>query len=391
MLLAGKGEIETRLGRTRYFVAPLGPPLRRLSVITFVPAPETPYAVRTLAGSVALLTALLIGAAVLVTIALTRAVQADVDHMQQRIVEMASTEAKPAGEPIPIRAIDQTAVLATAFNVLVERFAEAERAYQRDLSQALAYDRERAEFLAALSHELRTPLNAILGFADVLLSEVDGPLSTENRESLTVIRSSGQHLRALIDDILDLSALESGELHLSFQNINVFAVATEVVREARATVKSRPLAVQMAGDPVTAWADARRLRQILTNVVGNAIKFTQQGFVMVHVEARGDEVVLVTVEDTGPGIAPDDVSAIFDEFHQSGESSARRVGTGLGLAITRRLVAMHHGALWVDSVLGEGSRFMIALPAKPDRWVERTGGEQLRISHIPSAPPERTS
>jgi signal transduction histidine kinase len=389
LLVEGEGQTLTRLGRTRYFAAPLGPPLRQLSVVTFVPAPHTPYAVRTLANSVAMLTALLVGAAALAAFALARAVHADVSYMRQRVAEMASAEAKPTGEPIPVRAVDQTGILTLAFNRLVQRFTRAEQAYQRDLSRALAYDRDRSEFLAALSHELRTPLNAILGFAEVLLSEVDGPLSAESRENLTVIRSSGEHLRSLIDDILDLSAIESGELRLSCEKISVYAIAANVVREAKVTAQSRPLAVQVTGEPVTAWADARRVRQILSNVVGNAVKFTERGSVLVHVSAPRPEVVLITVTDTGPGIAPEDQAAIFDEYRQTGEFQARQAGTGLGLAISRRLVGMHNGAIWVESSLGEGSRFSIALPTEPGLVVEHASGQQTRISRVPE--PSRES
>ena len=217
---------------------------------------------------------------------------------------------------------------------------------------------------------------------------MDGPLSEESRESLEVVRKSGGHLRSLIDDILDLSALESGELHLTCQNINIFAIAAEVVREAKVTVQSQPLVVQLAGEPITTWADARRIRQILGNVVGNAVKFTRRGSVLVHVSAPREEVVLITVTDTGPGIAPADQAAIFDEYRQSGERRARRVGTGLGLSITRRLVTMHHGVIWVDSRLGEGSRFCIALPREPGLQVERGAGDETRVSRIPDRPSE---
>src|SRR5207247_8401861 len=130
------------------------------------------------------------------------------------IVEMAREGAGPSGKSVAVRDTDQVGILTSAFNSLVERFTAAEHAYQHDLAGALAFDRDRSAFLAALSHELRTPLNAILGFADVLLAEVDGPLSDEARENLTVLRRSADHLRVLIHDILGLSALESGELRL---------------------------------------------------------------------------------------------------------------------------------------------------------------------------------
>jgi signal transduction histidine kinase len=211
---------------------------------------------------------------------------------------------------------------------------------------------------------LRTPLNAILGFTDVLLSEVDGPLSADARESLRVVRTSGDHLRSLIDDILDLSALESGELRLSRRDVDVYAIAGEVVREARVTVQDKPLVVELQGESIAAWADPLRVRQIIGNIVGNAVKFTALGRVLVRVGTRGS-YASVEVSDTGTGIAPGEQAAIFEDFRQAGDASARRVGTGLGLAITRRLVQMHGGSIELVSELGKGSRFTVLLPSEP--------------------------
>jgi len=221
--------------------------------------------------------------------------------------------------------------------------------------------------LAALSHELRTPLNAILGFADVLLAEVDGPLTEDARENLSVIRSSGDHLRALIDDILDLSALESGELRLSSRAIDVYPIAQEVVREAGIAASAKGLTLELSGKPAVAFADPRRVRQIIGNVVGNAIKFTSKGSVTVRVDPR-DGGVSIAIADTGPGIAPKDHEAIFREYFQTGDARRQRVGTGLGLAISRRLVQMHRGFIDLRSQLGRGSLFTIVLPsqAPPD-------------------------
>jgi signal transduction histidine kinase len=251
--------------------------------------------------------------------------------------------------------------LTAAFNVLVTRFAAAERTYRADLAQATDMDKERSEFLAGLSHELRTPLNAILGFAHVLESEVDGPLSDEARESLEIIRTSGEHLRQLIDDILELSALETGTLQLSRSPIDVHQVAEEVVREATATVANKPLTLEVEGtNGLYAFSDKRRVRQILTNLVSNATKFTTRGSVTVRVDARGSFVVL-TVKDTGPGIPREQTAAIFEEYRQLGDARARG-GTGLGLAITKRLVLMHGGTIDVISEMGRGSTFTVTLP-----------------------------
>jgi signal transduction histidine kinase len=362
LLVEGEGEAATTLGRSRYFAAPVAA-TEPLSVVAFVVAPQSPFAGGSLAVSVALLATLLVGAAALVALSLARDVYSDVTFVERRIVEMAQEGADPAGKPVPVRSVDQVGLLAASFNVLVDRFAAAEEAYGQDLTGAQNYDKERSDFLAALSHELRTPLNAILGFADVLLAEVDGPLTDDARESLEVIRSSGEHLRALIDDILDLSALESGELRLSSRMVDVYPIVQEVVREAGIAASAKGLTLELSGKPAVAYADPRRVRQIIGNVVGNAIKFTSRGSVKVRVDPR-DGGVSIAIADTGPGIAAKDHEAIFREFFQTGDVRRQRVGTGLGLAITRRLVQMHRGFIDLRSQLGRGSLFTVVLPSQ---------------------------
>ena len=196
---------------------------------------------------------------------------------------MAREEGDSVGTAIPVRSADQVGVLTNAFNVLVDRFAAAEHAYRQDLAGALAYDRDRSAFLAALSHELRTPLNAILGFTEVLLAEVDGPLSAEARENLMVVRTSGEHLRSLIGDILDL--VGAGIRRAPAQPPPRGRVRHRGRSRARSalTAQEKPIEVKLDGGSATAWADPRRIRQILGNVIGNAIKFTSEGYVSVHV------------------------------------------------------------------------------------------------------------
>ena len=361
-LLAGAGEFHTLLGRTRFAVTPLGPPVRHLSVIAFVPAPLYPPEARGLFKAIAMLTALLVGAAAAVAYVFGKDVRGDVIYVQHRIAAMAEGDTGPAGAPIPVRAVDQVGVLTSAFNLLVARFTAAERSYRQDLTLASTLDGERAAFLAALSHELRTPLNSILGFADVLLGEVDGRLDKDARENLEVIRASASHLRSLIDDILDLSALESGGLTLQREPVDVYAVAQAVVREAGPAAAAKGLDVSIVGrSGLIADADPRRLRQVLGNVIGNAVKFTRKGCVTVYVERVDGQIAVHTV-DTGPGIAEAERTAIFEEFRQAGDASTHRAGTGLGLAIARRLVQMHGGGIEVESTAGRGSRFTVTFP-----------------------------
>jgi signal transduction histidine kinase len=248
-----------------------------------------------------------------------------------------------------------------AFNELVQRFTEAESSYRADLQLALSIERDKSAFLAALSHELKTPLNVILGFADVLLTEVEGPLSEEARECLTTMRGSGLHLKALIKDILDLSALESGELTLAREMTDVYAIASNVVAEHKVTALEKNLELRLTGEMALAWADPLRVRQIVGNLVSNALKFTQRGNVEIKIEPRGTDTAIV-VTDTGPGIAMRDQQSVFDDFSQVGDIKARGAGTGLGLAITRRLVRMHGGKISLTSELGKGASFTVLLP-----------------------------
>ncbi len=360
---SARGALTTDVGRVHYTTSRVGDGSRLVAAL--VTAPEVPFASSSLVSSLAAFATLLVAAAGFVAWALARDVHGDVMFVRTRIVDMARENNVLEGEPIPVRTIDQVGRLTSSFNVLLERFEAAERAYRHDLAGANAFDRDRSEFLAALSHELRTPLNAILGFTDVLLSEVDGPLSDEARENLVIVRTSGDHLRSLIDDILALSAIESGELRLSRESADVAAIARDVVAESRVTASQKGLDLELdappSGQAVTAYVDARRLRQVLGNVVSNAIKFTREGHVNVALVEQAEQILFI-VSDTGPGIARDALSRIFDEYQQSGSATAQRSGTGLGLAITRRLVQMHGGTVRVESELGQGARFYITLP-----------------------------
>ena len=381
ILQAREGETRTALGRAWFVARPVGKGKGSLAVVTFVAAPRPPPGSIALVNGVIALTILLLGIAVAVALAYTKSARDDVDYVRRRIVDMARADEGPAGEPVPIRSLDQVGVLTAAFNLLVLRFSAAERSYRADLRQAAEGARERSAFLAGLSHELRTPLNAILGFTHVLESEVDGPLSDDAKESLLVIKTSGEHLKHLIDDVLDLSALETGQLKLAKRRVDVRELAEEVVREARATVRDKPVGLTVTGQAgLFANGDPRRVRQVLTNLITNAIKATTEGWVEVKIDGRLGYVGLV-VSDTGAGISPEDTKAIFQAYRQAGTLRSRRGGTGLGLSIAQRLVEMHGGTIEVESQLGVGSTFTVWLPrldsaeaqetSKPDYTVPR--------------------
>jgi signal transduction histidine kinase len=379
ILAMTRGEAITGLGRTRFAARPLEgktDPQGRI-VVAFVREPTEPEGAPALISALLALTTLLVGVAATVAYLVARDANTDVGFVTHRVQGMARVRSEPTGEPVPVRTMDEVGALTSSFNELVGRFGAAERSYHYDLERARAADRDRAAFLAAVSHELRSPLNAILGFADVLMTDVDGPLSATAREEVEQIRGSGQHLADLINDILEFSAIESGTLKLQRSRVDLLQIARDVVREAAVIVGDKPISLRLEPDgqdgqeapPVYARADPRRVRQILTNLVGNAIKFTQQGEVVVTATRDGYHAC-IRVRDTGPGISPAERAVIFEEYKQAGEERARRRGTGLGLAIARRLVLMHGGTIRVESELGMGSTFFVSLPA----WYEREGG-----------------
>lgn len=372
LLVEAEGLSDSSLGRSWFTASPLSTPLEHLSVLAFVRAPTPAEGTLTMVQAVALLTTLLLGVALAVAYALIRNARDDVVFVRNRLRRMAQplkgasrpqgSTATSARKPVPIRSLDQVGQLTAALNVLVTRFDAAERTYRADLKHVADLDEERSLFLAGLSHELRTPLNAILGFTHLLESEADGPLTEDAKEALAVIRTSGEHLRTLIDDILDLSAMETGQLHLDRVEVDIRALAEEVVREAWGTIKDRPVSLTVEGAS-EAWvnADPRRLRQVLTNLVSNALKFTARGAVGVRVDEAPHEVT-VRVSDSGRGIPADLVDTIFRAYRQVSDATDRRAGAGLGLAIARRLIVLHGGAIEVTSKLDRGSTFTIRLP-----------------------------
>jgi signal transduction histidine kinase len=237
----------------------------------------------------------------------------------------------------------------------------------RQLQQASEH---KSQFLANMSHELRTPLNAILGYTELLVDGIYGELPQKPRGVLDRVLENGRNLLALINDVLDLAKIEAGQFMLSLDTYEIARLVRNVVEALQplAHGKGLSLVATVADDMPAGYGDSRRLRQVLINLVGNAIKFTDAGEVEINV-AAADGRLDVAVRDTGPGIAPGDQEKIFEEFQQVDNSSTRRKGgTGLGLAISRRIVKMHGGHLSVVSTPGRGSTFHIDIPVrfKPD-------------------------
>jgi signal transduction histidine kinase len=220
-----------------------------------------------------------------------------------------------------------------------------------------------------MSHELRTPLNAILGYTELILDNIYGEVSEKVRDVLACLEKSGRHLLVLINDILDLSKIEAGQLALSLSEYSMTDLVQTVLTgvQSLAAEKRLSLKTTVAPDLPLGHGDERRLNQVLLNLVGNAIKFTEAGEILVEVKAL-DRAFLVTVSDTGPGVLRSDQAKIFEEFHQADSSSTRKKGgTGLGLSISKRIVEMHGGRIWVESSPGKGSTFSFTIPIRTDR------------------------
>jgi signal transduction histidine kinase len=227
-------------------------------------------------------------------------------------------------------------------------------------------DHLKSSFLANMSHELRTPLNSILGFTQVILEGLDGPLTEDMEMDLGLIEKNGQHLLNLINEVLDMAKIESGRISLSMEPVNLSDMLSDVLSTSSPLVKGDVELVNdcQIPDNMQIFADAVRLRQMLLNIIGNALKFTEQGSVRVETE-QIDEKVQIRIVDTGIGIPPDKLESVFEAFSQVDTSTTRKVGgTGLGLPISRRLAEMHGGWLWAESqgVSGEGSTFYLDLP-----------------------------
>jgi signal transduction histidine kinase len=269
----------------------------------------------------------------------------EVDPFSERAAELLTTFATQAA--IAIRNVDLV-------HALQARTAELEVA-----------GRHKSEFLASMSHELRTPLNAVIGFSEVLLERMFGDLNERQDEYLRDIWSSGKHLLELLNEILDLSKVEAGQMVLDLTEFSLqeaLGHGVALVRE-RAAQHSIRLSLEVAPGVGPVLADELRIKQVIVNLLSNAVKFTPDGGqVDVRAYTEGDEV-LVTVADTGTGVAAEDRERIFESFQQGGRRASTTEGTGLGLTLSKRIVELHSGRIWVDSELGAGSTFGFAIPA----------------------------
>jgi signal transduction histidine kinase len=229
--------------------------------------------------------------------------------------------------------------------------------------------RHKSQFLANMSHELRTPLNAILGYAELVLDGIYGDAPEKMRNVLERIQTNGKHLLGLINDVLDLSKIEAGQLTLTLNDYSIKDMMHGVFVAVEPLAGNKKLNFKLEVPPnlPPAHGDERRLSQVLLNLVGNAIKFTDTGEVAMKASAANGSYT-IAVADTGPGIAEADQAKIFEEFQQSESTHTKaKGGTGLGLAIAKRIVEMHGGRLWVESAVGNGSTFLFTVPLRAEQ------------------------
>jgi signal transduction histidine kinase len=243
---------------------------------------------------------------------------------------------------------------------VIERTSELQKAWEA----AESADRLKSAFLATMSHELRTPLNSIIGFTGILLQELVGSLNPEQKKQLGMVRNSSSHLLDLINDVLDISKIEAGQLQVAHELIDLKAIVEKTIQGVQplAQKKGLDLVCEVPVDLPPLLSDRRRVEQILMNLLSNAIKFTEVGRVHLSV-FHSESAIRIAVTDTGIGLSPEDITHLFIPFSQIDTGLTRKYeGTGLGLSICKRLTELLGGQIWVDSALGQGSTFIVQLP-----------------------------
>lgn len=360
----------------------------RAAEITGERIAEREKALRTqLLGILIAIIAAIIALGILLSINLTRpikALQAGArriadGHLDQRIP---STERDEIGQLVEL--------FNTMTDALQQKMGELEHHVRRydDLERQVAHrteelraaldraqlaDRRKSSFLAAISHELRTPLNAIIGFSAVLLDDPAEPLSPTQHEDIQSINRNGRFLLHLINEVLDLAKIEAGYLALDRTPVQLDTVIAEVIDTIQVLMRGRGILLRTALPPdlPAVYADVNRLRQILLNLISNAVKFTEQGSITVRAFYQAElQTVAVSIRDTGIGIPSDQLERIFDEFRQVHSKQSPSRGTGLGLAITKKLIEAHHGHITVESSVGQGCTFTFTLPINPTSTLE---------------------
>ncbi len=261
--------------------------------------------------------------------------------------------------------------LSSQVAALEVELARTRQELQETARQLREADKVKSEFIATVSHELRTPLNSIIGFAKLLLNQKLGPLNEIQQTDLSIIYNSAKHLLGLVNDILDLSKIEAGKIRLDVDWVTVEEIVVGVLASTYILIEGKPIELKEEIEPhlPQVYVDRGRIRQVVLNIVSNAAKFTDAGSITLRIRKttqKGRDYVVFSVKDTGIGIAPENVTKVFEAFRQIDSSTARRAeGTGLGMPISRRLVELHGGELWLESQLGQGSVFSFTIPVVP--------------------------
>ncbi len=322
-----------------------------------------------------------------------------VNKFIRRPVEGLAEKAKRFAEgdmsaSVEIKTEDEIGILGRTFNYMVERVSSSSKRLEEEIERKTALlnertrllgllerankelrelDRLKSTFLANMSHELRTPMNAIIGYTELLLDRVDGPINEEQEKSLRKVATNARHLLQLINDVLDISKIEAGKIELEIKELDVKWLVDSVIPTFEPMIKQKGLTLSVNIDEglPSVYGDEDRIKQILINLLSNAVKFTHKGGITINAKVSergvkpGEPPIFaeICVEDTGIGIKEEDISRIFDKFVQVDLTTVRQYeGTGLGLSITRGLVSLHKGLIWVTSKYGEGSKFCFTLP-----------------------------
>jgi PAS domain S-box-containing protein len=267
---------------------------------------------------------------------------------------------------LSLRAFDQSAPHHGAVGIIEDITAEREAAdkLQKAMEAAQAADRIKSAFLATISHELRTPLNSIIGFTGIMLQGLTGPLNPEQQKQMSMVQNSSRHLLSLINDVLDISKIEAGQLTLSSASFDLGASIEKMVKLVSPLAEKKGITLQcdLPDIPAMITTDQRRLEQVILNLLSNAVKFTEKGRVGISCRSENDHFLL-SVSDTGIGMAQEDIPDLFQPFHQIDTGLARKSeGTGLGLSICKKILDLMGGSIEVESRLGQGSTFTIHLP-----------------------------
>jgi two-component system sensor histidine kinase/response regulator len=328
---------------------------------------------------------------------------------EEKIIGLLSADYYYSERPLTARDAAQLLTYASMVGLTIENtrlYNELERvvANRTDelrvaLEHAQEADRLKGQFLAAISHELRTPLNAIIGFSTVMLDELDGPITALQREDLKTINQNGRFLLHLINELLDLARIDAGKLELQITSVDLRELIGDIAETVQGLLHNKDILLRVVLPPRLPHVrgDADKIRQVLLNLLSNAVKFTERGTITIaaqgvvlaedqigtvqgnphiyppHTNGHGGPYIIrdghrylpyiaVNVRDTGIGIAPKNVSVIFEEFRQVHTGRTGKRGSGLGLAITRKLIEAHGGKIWVESTPGQGSTFTFTLP-----------------------------